>query len=303
MTREFEGISTFMRSPLSEIKNDIDIGFIGVTFDLGTTSSPGTRLGPKSLRDISTKFGKPNFNKIKPFELCKIADLGDVPFESFFDIEKAHNEIYNYYRKLKKSNIIPITAGGDHSITHPILKALGEEQPLALIHFDSHCDTYGELGKSNFHHGAPFKNAVLDNSIDPKSTVQVGIRGSAEELWDFSYKSGMHVFHIEECYDIGIDTLISKIRAVVKDKPTYLSFDIDAVDPAFAPGTGTPEVGGFTSLEAIKLIRGCRGLNIVGADLVEVSPILDHGHTTSLLGANLMYEMLCIIAESKKNNL
>jgi len=299
--RAFEGPPTFMKLETSDIQKDVDIGFIGVAFDLGVTNNPGARHGPASIRRSSMMIRDLNhYNKIEPKKICNVADLGDVPFEYHFDIEKATNEICDYFKKIKEHNIVPLAAGGDHSISYPILKALGEEEPLALIHFDAHCDTVADLGGSTFHHGSPFRNAVLSNSIDPKSTVQIGIRGTAEPYWEFSYTSGMKVLHVEECCEMVMKKLIERIKDTVGEKKTYLSFDVDALDPAFAPGTGTPEIGGFTSREVLQVIRGLRGLNLVGADLVEVSPALDTGTITSLLGANLMFEMLCIIADSLK---
>ena len=300
--RAFEGAPTFMKLETSDIQEGVDIGFVGVAFDLGVTNNPGPRHGPASIRKGSTNIRDLNhYNRIEPKKICSVVDLGDMPFDYHFDVEKATNEIYDYFRKIKEHNIIPLAAGGDHSISYPILKALGEEEPLALIHFDAHCDTTGDIGGSALHHASPFKNAVLSKSIDPKSTVQLGIRGTAEPYWEFSYTSGMTVLHVEECCEMGMKNVIEKIKATVGDKKVYLSFDVDALDPAFAPGTGTPEIGGFSSREALQIIRGLRGLNFIGADLVEVSPPLDTGTMTSFLGANLMFEMLCILADSRKS--
>jgi agmatinase len=196
------------------------------------------------------------------------------------------------------AGVVPITAGGDHSISYPILKAVGAEQPVALIHIDAHADTGGPFNGSKFHHGGPFRNAALAGVIEPEKTIQIGIRGRAEPHWDFSYDSGMRVVHIEEFYRLGVEAVINEVRRIVGDHPVYLSFDVDAIDPAFTPGTGTPEVGGLNPREVQQLIRGCRGLNLVGADVVEVAPPFDPSGNTALVAATMMWEMLCVVAEA-----
>ena len=194
--------------------------------------------------------------------------------------------------------MVPLSVGGDHSISYPILKAVGRDGPVGMIHIDAHADTGGPFNGSRFHHGGPFRNAALAGVLDPERTVQIGIRGRAEPHWDFSYDSGMRVIHIEEFYEMGLEAVLAEARRVVGDGPTYVSFDVDSIDPAFTPGTGTPEVGGFLPREVQALIRGLRGLNLVGADVVEVSPPYDQTGNTALVGATMLWEILCVLAEA-----
>jgi agmatinase len=237
-------------------------------------------------------------NKISPSALCRIADIGDVPVEHRYNLDEGLCDIERYYHKVMDAGITPLTAGGDHSITHPILKAVGRDAPVGLVHVDAHCDTDGWMGNSKFYHGAPFRNAVLDGVLDPERTIQIGIRGPAEPAWEFSYESGMTVIHIEDFVEMGVKAVIRKTREVVGDGPTYISFDVDGLDPAYAPGTGTPEVGGLTTREAQVLIRGLRGLNLVGGDVVEVAPQYDPTTNTARAGAQMMFEILCLLAEA-----
>jgi agmatinase len=190
----------------------------------------------------------------------------------------------------------PVSAGGDHSITYPILKALGADRPVGLVHIDAHCDTSGEFEGAKFHHGGPFRHAVLDGVLDPERTIQIGIRGSAEYLWEFSYDAGMTVLHVEEVAAMGIEAVIARAKEVVGAGPVYVSLDVDGIDPAFAPGTGTPEIGGLTPREVQALLRGLAGLYIVGGDVVEVAPQYDSTTNTAQLGAQMLFEILCLTA-------
>ncbi len=297
----YTGIATFMRRPFRDEGDwqGIDIGMIGVPFDGGVTNRPGTRHGPRGLREQSTLMGLVNHQTgVHPFDLAESADLGDVHIEGVYNLDQAIDEIEAHYRKVHTAGILPLTGGGDHSITLPIMRAIGADRPVGLIHFDAHCDTGPELFGHKHHHGGPFKVAVEDGVLDPKRTIQIGIRGPAEPLWAFSYDSGMTVIHIEELYAMGIDAVIAKAREVVGDGPTYISFDVDGLDPVYAPGTGTPEVGGFTTFEAQQMLRGLRGLDIVGGDLVEVSPPFDPSGQTALTGVQMMWEILCLMAEN-----
>jgi agmatinase len=194
--------------------------------------------------------------------------------------------------------VAPLSVGGDHSISLPILKALGKDRPVGMIHIDAHCDTSGGFDRTKFHHGGPFREAVLEGVLDPKRTIQIGIRGSAEYLWEFSYDSGMTVIHAEEITGLGMAAVIERTRAVAGDGPTYISFDIDSLDPAFAPGTGTPEIGGLTTREALELLRGLKGLNIVGGDVVEVAPQYDASTNTAQAGAQMLFEILSLMVFS-----
>jgi len=294
----YAGVSTLLDMPHQPDLKDIDIALIGVPFDLGVYNRAGARLGPKAIRNVAM-FGSFNHhNKISPSALCRIADVGDVPVEHRYHLDEGLGEIEKYFHKIMDAGIRPLTAGGDHSITYPILEAVGRDAPVGLVHVDAHCDTDGWMGHSKFYHGAPFRNAVLDGVLDPERTIQIGIRGPAEPVWEFSYDSGMTVIHIEDFVEMGVNKVIQKAREVVGDGPTYISFDIDGLDPVYAPGTGTPEVGGLTTREALTLIRGLRGLNLVGGDVVEVAPQYDPTTNTARAGAQMMFEILCLLAEA-----
>ncbi len=302
MRPRYVGIPTFFRAPLNENLQDVDIGIIGVPFDGGVTSRPGARHGPREVRNQSTMVRMINqATGISPHELCRVADLGDAWVPSPFELTGSHKSIQDFFERVCSKNIMPLAVGGDHSVSLPILRAVAKDQPVGMIHIDAHCDTGDDYMGSRFHHGAPFSRAVEEGLLDPKRTVQIGIRGSINDrnLWKFSHESGMRVIYMEEFYRLGIDKTIAEARRIVGDGPTYISFDIDSLDPAFAPGTGTPEIGGLTSLEAQMLIRGCQGLHCVGADLVEVSPAFDMAGNTALAGANLLFELLCVLSESR----
>jgi agmatinase len=298
----YAGISTFLRAPLKEDIFGLDIGLIGVPYDLGVTNRPGARFGPQQVRELSamTNGPKNHANGIIPAALAKIADCGDVSIKSTYDIAQANKEIESFFNTIREAKVTPIAIGGDHSISYPILKALGKNKPVGMIHIDAHADTGGAFNGSKFHHGGPFRNAVLAGALDPSRTIQIGIRGRAEPHWDFSYDSGMRVIHIEEFYDMGIKKVIQEARKIVGSGETYISFDVDSIDPAFTPGTGTPEVGGFLPREVQQLIRGFKGLNLIGADVVEVSPPFDRSGNTALVAATMLWELLCIIADSRK---
>ena len=294
----YAGIPTLLDMPHRPQLEDMDIALIGVPFDLGVYNRAGARLGPKSIRNVSMYGSFNHHSKISPSALCRIADVGDVPVYHRHSLDEGLRDIEKYYNKIMDAGITPLTAGGDHSITYPILKALGREAPVGLVHVDAHCDTDGWMGYSKFYHGAPFRNAVLDGVLDPDRTIQIGIRGPSEPVWEFSYESGMTVIHIEDFVELGVNEVIHKAREVVGDDPTYISFDIDGLDPAYAAGTGTPEVGGLTTREAQALIRGLRGLNLVGGDVVEVAPQYDPTTNTARAGAQMMVEILCLLAEA-----
>ena len=294
----YAGLPTLLDMPHRPQLEDMDIALIGVPFDLGVYNRAGARLGPKSIRNVSMYGSFNHHSKISPSALCRIADVGDVPVYHRYSLDEGLRDIEKYYHKIMDAGITPLTAGGDHSITYPILKALGREAPVGLVHVDAHCDTDGWMGYSKFYHGAPFRNAVLDGVLDPDRTIQIGIRGPSEPVSEFSYESGMTVIHIEDFVELGVNEVIHKAREVVGDDPTYISFDIDGLDPAYAAGTGTPEVGGLTTREAQALIRGLRGLNLVGGDVVEVAPQYDPTTNTARAGAQMMFEILCLLAEA-----
>ena len=294
------GIPTFMRTPLATDLSNLDIALVGVPYDGAVEARAGARQGPRQIRDMSSMMRAiHHVTRINPYELCRIADVGDVRFKQIFDVEASLADITSFYENLYSSNIVPLSAGGDHSITLPIMRAIAKDRPVGLVHIDAHTDCCDEEMNSRYSHGTPFRRAVEEGLLDPKRTIQIGIRGAAnsDECWEFGPKHGIRIVYIEEFSKLGVEKVISEARRVVGSGPTYISFDIDSIDPAFAPGTGTPEVGGLTTLEAQGLIRGLRGLNLVGADVVEVSPPFDPFGNTALIGATMMYEMLCLLAE------
>jgi len=297
----FAEIATFMRAPLADSLEDLDIGLIGVPTDLGVTNRAGARHGPREIRNASSLMRTSNLAMgINPYELCRIADLGDVHFSSQYDLQRQVGDIESFFRQVHDARVRPVTAGGDHSITYPIFKAIAADAPIGMVHIDAHTDTWGEIWGSKFHHGAPFRLAVEEGLLDPKRTIQIGIRGGQNFMdgIEFSQSSGMRVVFIEEFADKGVKAIIEEARRVVGDGPTYISFDVDGLDPVYAPGTGTPEIGGITTLEAQQLLRGLRGLNLVGGDVVEVAPPFDQTGNTALVGASLMFDILCLVADS-----
>ncbi len=292
------GIRTLVDAPYQESMEGLDIALLGVPWDLGVSHRPGARFGPKGIRDMSMLVGPYNHQThVNPFHLCKVADIGDVPIR-MYSHDEGVKDIENYYHKIKDAGVLPVSAGGDHSITYPIMKALGRDEPVGMIHFDAHCDTMGSMDDFKFHHGGPFRHAVLDGVLDPTRCIQIGIRGAAEVFWEFSLESGMTVIHIDEFVEMGVDAVIARAKEVVGDGPTYITFDVDGLDPVYAPGTGTPELGGLSTREAQAILRGLRGLNIIGGDLVEVSPEYDSTTNTVQVGKQLLFEILCLTAES-----
>ena len=294
------GISTFLKAPLVRSLQCVDIAMVGVPCDLGVTNRPGARFGPQQVRQMSCIAGGPMHHAlgIVPDSLCEIVDFGDVPITDQYTLDRAIEEIHAFYTYLIGNHVTPLSVGGDHSVTYPILKPLGKQRPLGLVHIDAHCDTGPEMNGTKFHHGGPFRNAALDGVIDTERTIQIGIRGRAEPLWNFSRDSGMTVLHIEDVYEMGLAAVIQKARDIVSTGPIYVSIDVDGIDPAFTPGTGTPEIGGLLPREVQQIIRGLRGLDIVGADVVEVSPPYDPSGNTALVAATMLWELLCVTSEA-----
>lgn len=296
----YRGIPTFFGVPYNPAAREIDIAIAGVPFDLGVTNRSGAREGPREIRNQSRLVGAyHHVYRMSPCEKHRIADVGDVPFRSVYNLEEAVSDIGGFYRDLASAGIAPVTAGGDHSNTFPILRGIAPGRKIGLVHFDSHCDTAPPIHGSGIAHGSPMRNAVEAGVVDPKRAVQVGIRGSSEPLWEFSYESGMEVMHIEEFAELGWKGAAEKIRRIVGSGPVYVSFDIDCLDPAFAPGTGTPVAGGMNTLDALQTLRGLRGLDVIGGDVVEVAPPFDRSGITALAGATVLFEILCLVAERK----
>lgn len=279
-------------------KRDIDIALLGVPMDLGVTNRAGARLGPRAVRAVERVGPYEHVLRMTPFAEARVADIGDVPFRSRYSLESCHADIEAHVLKIAEAGIVPLAVGGDHSITRAILAALGRDRPVGMVHIDAHCDTAGPFEGSKFHHGGPFRQAVLDGHLDPERVIQIGIRGNAEFLWEFSYVSGMTVIHAEEIGKLGVPAIVEKARRITGSGPTYISFDIDSLDPAFAPGTGTPEIGGLTTREALDLLRGLRGIDVVGGDVVEVAPQYDATSNTAHAGAQILFEILCLATEA-----
>ena len=297
----YAGITTLMRAPLVRDPAELDIALAGVPFDGGVENRPGQRHGPREIRNQSSFIRTiHHVTRVNPTEQCRVGDVGDVPISNPFQLEASLDDITGFYRRIHAAGAVPLSAGGDHSISLPILRAIAAGSPVGLVHIDAHTDTCDEELGSRFTHGTPFRRAVEESLLDPKRTIQIGIRGAqnSTEGWDYSLDSGMRVIFIEEFSQLGVEAVVSEARRVIGDGPAYVSFDIDSLDPAFAPGTGTPEVGGLTTREAQTLLRGLRGLDLVGGDVVEVSPPFDPSGTTALVGATMMYEILCVLADA-----
>ena len=297
----YTGVPTFLRAPYEEELGNVDIGLVGVPFDGGVTNRTGARHGPREIRNQSSLMRRMHQSSgISPHDLARVADVGDAWVQSPFHLENSLDEIAEFFTRLNEASVTPLSAGGDHSITLPILRAIAKTGPVGMVHFDAHCDTGDDYLGSKFHHGAPFRRAVEEGLLDPERTIQIGIRGSVNEpdIWKFSHDSGMRVIYMEEFYELGIKRVIDEARRVVGTGPTYISFDVDGLDPVYAPGTGTPEVGGFSSMEAQFMIRGLKGLNLIGGDVVEVAPPFDPSGNTALVGATMMFEILCVLADA-----
>jgi guanidinopropionase len=302
VTPRFGGIATFMRLPhvpLDEAEK-IEIGLVGVPWDGGTTNRPGPRHGPRQMRDMSSMVRKMHQTfRIVPYDIANCADLGDCPVNPA-NVDDALKRVEGYFKKLVAKGIRPLSAGGDHLCSLPVLRAVGERRPVGMVHFDAHTDLYDSyFGGFRYTHGTPFRRAIEEGVLDPKRTVQIGLRGSMYDLDDFSFgeKMGVRLVRIEEAKELGSAKIMEEARRIAGEGPVYVSFDIDMLDPVYAPGTGTPEVGGFTTFEAQQMLRGLRGLNIVGADVVEVSPPFDPSGLTAYAGVTMMFEILCSMAE------
>jgi guanidinopropionase len=302
VTPRFGDVATFMRLPLERDPAQLEIGLVGVPWDGGTTNRPGARHGPRQMRDLSTMMRRVHHvTGVAPYELAKCGDLGDAPVNPA-SVDDSLARIEKFFTRIHEAGALPLSAGGDHLITLPIMRGIAKSQtPLGMVHFDAHSDTWDTyFGGYKYTHGTPFRRAVEEGLLDPKRVVQIGIRGSLYKRDDnqWAIEQGMRVITIEEYFDLGVDKVIAEARRVVGAKPTYVSFDVDGLDPAYAPGTGTPEIGGYTPHEAQRMLRGLRGLNLVGGDVVEVSPPFDQSGNTALVGVTMLWEILCLLAES-----
>jgi len=299
----FHGIPTFMRLPASRDLDGIDVAIVGIPFDSGTSYRSGTRFGPRKIRESSLMIW--GFNRvlnISPTKELKIVDYGDIGVIPV-DIRATMDKITEGIKNILSQGVKVVALGGDHSISLPLLRAhTSKYGELAVIHFDSHPDTWdSEFEDQPYSHGTPYRRAIEENLIDPNAYIQVGIRGPISDPTDLTEteEMGVKILTIEKVLDGGIPTTIDEIHQTIGDRPVYVSLDIDSVDPSFAPGTGTPEVGGLSSYQILQLVRGLQGLNIVGFDLVEVSPPYDHGDITSILAANLAFEFVSLLSLMK----
>ncbi len=294
----FGGPATFMRLPTATELSAIDVGIIGVPFDIGTSNRPGARLAPRQIRDESRMLRPYNMaTRAAPFDSLQVADLGDVAINTF-NLSKSINIIEQHYRMLTEAKVLPLTLGGDHTIVLPILRALAAQHgPLALVHVDAHADVNEHMFGEPIAHGTPFRRAVEEGLLQGDKVFQIGLRGTGYAADDFDWprQQGFTVVTAEECWGKSLEPLMAQVRQTIGDTPCYISFDIDGIDPAYAPGTGTVEIAGLTVPQALQIIRGTKGLNLVGGDLVEVSPPYDTTGNTALLAANLVYEMLCVL--------
>ena len=292
------GPATFMRLPAQEGAEGLDACFVGIPMDIGTSNRPGTRLGPRQIRDESRMLRPFNMaTGAAPFDCMQVADIGDVPINTF-DLKKSVDIITDYYDNLLRHDVIPLTLGGDHTLTWPILRAMRNRHgPVALVHVDAHADINDEMFGEKVAHGCPFRRAWEDGCLINDKVFQIGLRGTGYSPDDFNWArdKGWRVIQAEDCWHKSLSPLMEEIRAKIGDVPVYLTYDIDSLDPAYAPGTGTVEVGGLTSVQGLEIIRGMAGLNIIGGDLVEVSPPYDPSGNTALTGANFLYEMLCAL--------
>jgi guanidinobutyrase len=302
----FAGLPTMMRLPLSDTAAGLDACFVGCPIDIGTSNRSGTRHGPRQIRAESCMIRPFNMGTgAAPFESLQVADIGDVAINTF-DLKKTVQIIESAYDRILAEDCVPLTLGGDHTLTLPILRAMKKKHgPVALLHIDAHADINDTMFGEEIAHGTPFRRAFEEGLIVPTKVFQIGLRGTGYSPDDFGWSrgQGFTVVPAEECWNRSLTPLMERVRETIGSHRVYISFDIDSLDPAFAPGTGTVEIAGLTTWQALEIIRACRGLDIVGGDLVEVSPPFDPSGNTALIGANLLYEMLCVLPKVKYNGL
>jgi len=296
----FAGIATMMRLPYQETSAGLDACFVGVPFDLGTSNRSGARFGPRQVRSESVLLRPYNMaTRAAPFDSLQVADIGDVATNAY-NIFDSIDRIAQAYDGIVANGCRPVTIGGDHTIALPILRAMHKRYgPIGVVHVDAHADVNDTMGGEKIAHGTPFRRAVEEGLLDCNRVVQIGLRGTGYHADDFDWcrAQGFRVVQAEECWYRSLVPLMQEVAERVGRGPVYLSFDIDGLDPSFAPGTGTPEIGGLSVHQGLEIIRGLRGLNLVGADLVEIAPPYDPQGTTALVGANLAFEMLCVLPE------
>ena len=294
----FAGPATMMRLPTAKTARGLDACFVGVPMDIGTSNRSGTRHGPRQIRAESCMLRPYNMATCAaPFDSLQVADIGDVAVNTF-DLKKSVKIIEKAYDRILAQDCVPLTLGGDHTLTLPILRAMhAKHGPVALLHIDAHADINEHMFGEKIAHGTPFRRAVEEGLLAQDKVFQIGLRGTGYAPADFDWprEQGFTVVTAEECWYKSMAPLMEQVRAKIGDHPCYFTYDIDSLDPAFAPGTGTVEMGGLTTWQALEIVRGAKGLNLVGGDLVEVSPPYDPSGNTALIGANILYEMLCVL--------
>lgn len=295
----FAGHSTFMRLPAVTSSQGLDIALVGIPWDGGTTNRAGARHGPREVRNQSSLIRRVHHvSGVEPFSIANIADVGDVSVNPI-DLMDGLKRIEDGIAAIVSAGAVPLAIGGDHLTTLPVLRAVAKSRPVGLIHFDAHTDTNDSyFGGNKYTHGTPFRRAIEEGLLDPKRMVQIGIRGSIYDTTDHDWakSQGIRIIYMEEFVERGAVDVMAEARAIAGVGPTYVTFDIDSIDPSMAPGTGTPEIGGFSTREAQQLVRLLDGVDIVGADVVEVAPPFDLAGMTALAGANIMFELLCVMA-------
>ena len=300
-TPRFADVATFFRLPIIKDLSKIDYCICGVPWDGGTTNRPGARHGPREVRNASSMIRLYHPVSLKsPYDRYNIADIGDCPVNPV-NLDDSLNRIQNFYIDIKSNNTIPLSIGGDHLVSLPILRSLASNGPVGLFQFDSHSDTWDSyFGGYKYTHGTPFRRAIEENLVDPNNYVILGLRGSLYDPNDLKWAKdqGVTIITIDEYYNMGFEKCIKKIYEVLEGCNTYFTFDIDGIDPTFAPGTGTPEVGGFSVREAQLIIRALNKLNYIGGDVVEVSPPFDLNNMTSHVAATIAFEMLCTMTKT-----
>ncbi len=301
VTPRFAGIATFMRTQRAEVTPDLDIALVGVPFDIGVNYRAGARQGPAAVREASRLIRRVhNVSGIAPYDICNVADVGDAPVNPI-DLMRSIGMIEGFFAKIHAAGALPLSVGGDHTVPLPILRAVAKTEPVGIFHIDSHADTLDTLADTKINHATTFRRGVEEGLIDPKRTIQIGLRGSRFSPDDIKWGEdhGFTCITFDDYERMGRDAVIKKIGEVIGTGPTYMTIDIDGIDPAWAPGTGVPEIGGLTPRDVQVMVRSLQGRHLVGGDICEVAPCFDPTGITAVTAANLMWEMLCVLADSK----
>ena len=301
VTPRFAGIATFMRTQRHDVSKEIDIALVGVPFDIGVNYRAGARQGPAAVREASRLIRRVHSTSaIAPYDICNVADVGDAPVNPI-DLARSIAMIEEFYAGIHAAGALPLSIGGDHTVPLPILRAIARKEPVGIFHIDSHADTLDTLAETRINHATTFRRGVEEGLIDPKRTIQIGLRGSRFSPDDIKWGQdrGFTCITYDDYEAMGRDAVIAKVGEVLGDGPTYMTIDIDGIDPAWAPGTGVPEIGGLSPRDAQVLVRSLQGRRLVGGDICEVAPCFDPTGITAVTAANLMWEMLCVLADGR----